>query len=149
MGTESNLRSSISLADLGNRIQLTRGADNGGIWYRRRRTNRRNRIGGREGGVTSETTNLLGVVEALHVVLPEEGAVGRLAAAAHAPAEVQPEVVAPAHVPIGSPPRRHRLLPPRRRCLLDRTTLCPALPCLLVPLSLFSLRSGLQAVGCQ
>ena len=59
--------------------------------------------------------HLLGVVEALEVVLAEEAAVGGLAAAAHALAELQPEVVAAALVPVDAPPRRHRrraLLPP-------------------------------------
>jgi len=51
---------------------------------------------------------LLGVVEALEVVLAEEAAVGGLAAAAHALAELQPEVVAAALVPVDAPPRRHR-----------------------------------------
>lgn len=59
---------------------------------------------------------LLGVVEALEVVLAEEAAVGGLAAAAHTRAEVQPEVVAPPLVPVDAPPGRHRLffllLPP-------------------------------------
>ena len=57
-----------------------------------------------------ELTHLLGVVEALEVVLAEEAAVGGLAAAAHALAEVQPEVVAAALVPVDAPPRRHRRL---------------------------------------
>ena len=52
---------------------------------------------------------LLGVVEALEVVLAEEAAIGGLAAAAHARAEVQPEVVAPPLVPVDAPPGRHRL----------------------------------------
>jgi hypothetical protein len=90
----------------------------------------RNRI---EGGRRDERTDLLGVVEALHVVLAEEGAVRGLAAAAHALAEVHPEVVAPALVPVDAPPRRHRFLPPAAdACSI---TLCPALAWLLVPLS--------------
>lgn len=51
---------------------------------------------------------LLGVVEALHVVFAEEDAVAGLAAAAHALAEVHPEVVAPPLVPVDSPAGRHR-----------------------------------------
>jgi hypothetical protein len=97
---------------------------------------RRNRIGG---GRRDERTDLLGVVEALHVVLAEEGAVGGLAAAAHALAEVHPEVVAPALVPVDAPPRRHRLLPPDAAAADCSITLCPASAWLLVPLSL---RSG-------
>jgi hypothetical protein len=62
---------------------------------------------------TRRVAHLLGVVEALEVVLAEEAAVGGLAAAAHALAELQPEVVAAALVPVDAPPRRHR-----RRALL-------------------------------
>lgn len=54
---------------------------------------------------------LLGVVEALEVVLAEEAAVGGLAAAAHALAELQPEVVAAALVPVDAPAGRHRRPP--------------------------------------
>jgi hypothetical protein len=51
------------------------------------------------------------VVEALEIVLAEEAAVGGLAAAAHALAELQPEVVAAALVPVDAPAGRHRRPP--------------------------------------
>lgn len=51
------------------------------------------------------------MVEALEVVLAEEAAVGGLAAAAHALAELQPEVVAAALVPVDAPAGRHRRPP--------------------------------------
>lgn len=97
-------------------------------------------------------TDLLGMVEALHVILAEEGAVGGLAAATHALAEVHPEVVAPALVPVDAPPRSHRLLPlAAASCTI---TLCLALG--LAARSSFSLRSGRIGlawfpipVGCQ
>lgn len=54
-----------------------------------------------------EKEDLLGVVEALEVVVAEEGAVLGLAAAGHALAEVRPEVVAPPLVPRYPPPGRH------------------------------------------
>ena len=55
--------------------------------------------------------HLLGVMEALEVVLAEEAAVGGLAAAAHALAELQPEVIAAALVSVDAPAGRHRRPP--------------------------------------
>lgn len=69
-----------------------------------------------DGRIGGSFSHLLGVVEALEVVLAEEAAVGGLAAAAHALAEIQPEVVAAALVPVDAPPGRHR----RRAFLLLR-----------------------------
>lgn len=104
-------------------------------WLARRaypsKINREGRVGD---GLRSEEDYLLGVVEALEVVLPEEAAVGGLAAAAHALAEVQPEVVAPPLVPVDAPPGRHRNLPSPPLSPLAADLLPPRCPPLLPPL---------------